>query len=82
MTNQIEVQRIKAGLTQRALGRPLGWTQTRISNYERGRRTPDVDDARWLVFAFSSHNIKLTLDQLFPIDTKALKQEIIANAKA
>ena len=67
MCNQIEKYRKEAGLSQTELGAPVGWKQSRISNYERSDRTPDIDDARTIVLAFAAHGVEVTLDDLFPL---------------
>ncbi|GGP79372.1 hypothetical protein GCM10010278_67340 [Streptomyces melanogenes] len=40
---QIKVLRIRAGLTQRELGRLVGYTESQISSIERGVRVPQPD---------------------------------------
>ncbi|SFU05098.1 helix-turn-helix transcriptional regulator, partial [Pseudomonas sp. NFPP25] len=42
--NRIAEHREKAGIRQRDLVVELGWTQTRVSNYEAGRRNAGLSE--------------------------------------
>lgn len=64
--NNIAANRKKAGLSQSRLCKKLGWTQSRLGNYERGIRVPGLAECRLLVDAFASFDHQVTLDELFP----------------
>lgn len=65
--NMISVFRRRAGLSQTALGKKLGWRQTRIGNYETGYRLPTIYDARALAAALTEvSGSPVSLDDLFP----------------
>lgn len=64
--NCIAAQRAKSGIKQRELVVALGWTQTRLSNYEAGRRTAGLVECRAIVSAFNQLGVKCTLDDIFP----------------
>ena len=66
--NQIKFYRKKAGLTQGGLAEKLGFEQSTISNYENGRRMPELDVCRSLVAVFCDLGIEIGLDDLFPVD--------------
>lgn len=71
--NQIKKSREKFGITQKALCEQLGWQQSRLSNYETGRRTPGLSDARAIVRALNSLGAKVDLDFVFPFsDSKSV----------
>lgn len=64
--NRIAEQREMSGIKQRELVAALGWTQTRVSNYEAGRRTAGLAECRAIVNAFNKLGVKCTLDDIFP----------------
>ncbi|MQT96589.1 helix-turn-helix transcriptional regulator [Pseudomonas helleri] len=64
--NRIAEQREISGIKQRELVAALGWTQTRVSNYEAGRRTAGLVESRAIVSAFNKLGVKCTLDDIFP----------------
>ncbi|MFJ2536641.1 helix-turn-helix transcriptional regulator [Pseudomonas sp. NPDC087614] len=64
--NRIADYREKAGIKQRDLVLILGWTQTRISNYESGRRIAGLAESRAITAALNQLGIKCTLDDVFP----------------
>lgn len=67
--NRIQEYREKAGLNQEQLGRKCGWSstaQSRISNYEHGKRTPSLDDMRMIVCALNDSGVECSIDDLFP----------------
>ncbi|NWA04789.1 helix-turn-helix transcriptional regulator [Pseudomonas gingeri] len=66
--NSIAEYREKFGIKQRTLVAALGWTQTRLSNYESGRRTAGLAECRAIVMAFNQLGTKCTLDDVFPPD--------------
>lgn len=56
---RLRTLRKEAGMTQRQLGELLSKTKNNISQYESGRRTPDLDTARIIADHFN-----VTLDYL------------------
>ncbi|WP_390901478.1 helix-turn-helix transcriptional regulator [Serratia fonticola] len=64
--NNIAVNRKKLGLSQSALASLIGWTTSRLSNYEIEIRTPSLDDSRLIVSALNSLGAEVTLDDIFP----------------
>lgn len=64
--NRIADERKKLGITQAALAKVCGWTQSRIANYESGIRVPGLNASRHLVMAFSKLGSDVDLDNLFP----------------
>lgn len=66
--NKIQYWREQAKLTQAQLSSLCGWQgkQSRISNYESGLRTPDVNDCRVIVAALNKSGASCTLDDVFP----------------
>ena len=64
--NRIAEHREKAGIKQRELVAALGWTQTRISNYEAGRRTAGLAECRAITAALNRLGARCTLDDVFP----------------
>jgi len=64
--NRIAEQREKSRIKQIELVTALGWTQTRVSNYEAGRRTAGLAECRAIVDAFNRLGVKCTLDEIFP----------------
>ncbi|MBI6135057.1 helix-turn-helix transcriptional regulator [Serratia marcescens] len=64
--NNIANERKKLGITQAALAKVCGWTQSRIANYESGIRVPDLNASRHLVKVFAKLGSKADLDKLFP----------------
>lgn len=71
--NRIAEHREKFGIKQRDLVAVLGWTQTRVSNYESGRRTAGLAECRAIVAAFNKLGSTCSLDDLFPPDLEATK---------
>lgn len=64
--NRIAEIREKAQIKQGDLISALGWTQSRVSNYESGRRVPGLAESRAIVCALNSLGAKCTLDDVFP----------------
>jgi putative transcriptional regulator len=67
--NRIQLYREQTGLNQEQLGRKCGWSstaQSRISNYENGKRTPSLGDMRAIVCALNDAGAECTIDDLFP----------------
>jgi len=64
--NRIAEIREKAQIKQGDLISALGWTQSRVSNYESGRRIPGLAESRAIVAALNSLGAKCTLDDVFP----------------
>lgn len=69
--NRIRTIREGAGILQVALYTELGWPQSRMSNYENGRRTPGLNDARLIVAALNKLGATCTLDDVFPKPAQA-----------
>ncbi len=64
--NRIAEYREIAGVKQRELVTALGWTQTRVSNYEAGRRTPGLAECRAIIVALNKLGATCSLDEVFP----------------
>lgn len=64
--NKISVYRNKAGLSQGQLAAKIGWSQSRIGNYEAANRTPSLADSRKIVAALNQLGITCSLDDVFP----------------
>lgn len=64
--NRIAAVRELAGITQVDLYRKLGWLQSRLSNYEVGKRPMRLDDARKVVRALNDLGARATFDEVFP----------------
>lgn len=67
--NRIQEYRERAGLSQEQLGQKCGWSsaaQSRISNYEHGKRTPSLNDMRTIVSALNASGVGCSVDDLFP----------------
>lgn len=71
--NRISEYREKAGIKQRDLVAMLGWTQTRISNYEAGRRTAGLAECRAITAALNQLGAACSLDDVFPPEPNELK---------
>lgn len=69
--NRIKQLRVKKGISQAQLARHMGWLQARISNYEMGKRLPNINDCQQLVKALNELGVKCSLDQVFPLDEAA-----------
>lgn len=71
--NAIHTFRAQAGLSQSQLADACGWgsrAQSRISNYEKGARTPSLEDMRCIVDALRRAGVKCSLDDVFPPQQK------------
>ncbi|MCW2485747.1 helix-turn-helix transcriptional regulator [Candidatus Symbiopectobacterium sp. NZEC127] len=64
--NKISCERKKLGITQMAFARMLGWSQSRLGNYEVGARSPNLATCREIVSAFNSLGSSCSLDEIFP----------------
>jgi len=64
--NQVRMIRERAGITQAALRRALGWNQSRLANYESGLRSPGLSEARLIVRALNALGAECGLDDAFP----------------
>lgn len=64
--NRIAEHRDRAGIKQRTLVAALGWTQTRVSNYEAGRRTAGLAECRAITAALNRLGAVCSLDDVFP----------------
>jgi len=73
--NRIAAVRERASIKQRALIEALGWTQTRVSNYEAGRRVPGLSESRAIVLALNTLGAECTLDDVFPPPGAAIATE-------
>jgi putative transcriptional regulator len=62
--------RERAGVTQAALRRALGWNQSRLANYESGLRCVGLSEARLIVKALNSLGAECALDDVFPPEKK------------
>ena len=67
MKNNIAKYRNKVGITQTELGKPFGWSQSRVANYEQGIREPKLDECRKITRELQKKGAKgATLDNVFP----------------
>lgn len=64
--NNIRKIRKGAEISQAALRRALNWNQSRLANYEAGRRSPGLEEARKIVSALNSLGAACGLDDVFP----------------
>ncbi|WAH56572.1 helix-turn-helix domain-containing protein [Pseudomonas silvicola] len=64
--NQVRTARERAGVTQAALRKALGWNQSRLANYESGLRNPGLSEARQIVAALNQLGVLCGLDDVFP----------------
>jgi len=71
--NRIAEHREKGGIRQRELVAALGWTQTRVSNYEAGRRIAGLAECRAIIAALNRLGVSCTLDDVFPPELEILK---------
>lgn len=69
--NRIREVREKAGIKPVALYAQLNWSQSRLSNYENGHRTPGLSEARELVAALNALGAECDLDAVFPASETA-----------
>lgn len=72
--NRIAEIREKAQIKQGDLIAALGWTQSRVSNYEAGRRLPGLAESRAIVAALNSLGAKCTLDDVFPAPAELITE--------
>lgn len=64
--NEVSYFRRIAKLSQVSLATRLGWSQSRLSNYESGARRPGLDECRAINAALNEHGARCSLDELFP----------------
>lgn len=64
--NNVRNIRAGAGVSQASLCRKLDWNQSRLANYESGRRSPGLEEARLIVAALNSLGAACSLDDAFP----------------
>lgn len=64
--NEVRRIRVAAGISQARLCRKLGWNQSRLANYEAGRRCVALDAARKIVTALNDLGAECSLDDVFP----------------
>ncbi|RSC25295.1 XRE family transcriptional regulator [Pseudomonas putida] len=64
--NNVRKIRLGAGVSQASLCRKLDWNQSRLANYEAGRRNPGLEEARSIVAALNSLGAACDLDEVFP----------------
>lgn len=64
--NLIAEKRKEAGISQAGLAQKLGWSQSRIANYETCTRTPSLSASRLIVSALNDMGLDCTLDAVFP----------------
>ncbi|MEE5162208.1 helix-turn-helix transcriptional regulator [Pseudomonas alliivorans] len=70
--NHVRMIRERAGITQAALRRALGWNQSRLANYESGLRSPGLSEARLIVLALNELGAACVLDDAFPPEAEGL----------
>ncbi|CAK8736457.1 hypothetical protein SODG_000170 [Sodalis praecaptivus] len=56
----------KLGITQASLAEKLGWNQSRIANYESGKRLPNLNVCHEIVRLFNEEGLSCSVDSLFP----------------
>lgn len=64
--NNVRKIREGAGISQASLRRELNWNQSRLANYEAGRRNPGLEEARKIVLALNTLGAACGLDDVFP----------------
>jgi putative transcriptional regulator len=64
--NNVRKIREGAGISQASLRRALNWNQSRLANYEAGRRNPGLEEARKIVSALNTLGAACGLDDVFP----------------
>lgn len=64
--NNVRKIREGAGISQASLRRKLNWNQSRLANYEAGRRSPGLNEARQIVSALNDLGALCALDEVFP----------------
>lgn len=64
--NNVRKIRVAAGISQAQLCRELRWNQSRLANYEAGRRGVGLDAARLIVAALNEIGAECCLDDVFP----------------
>ncbi|KJK17145.1 helix-turn-helix transcriptional regulator [Pseudomonas sp. 2(2015)] len=64
--NNVRKIREEACITQADLRRKLNWHQSRLANYEAGRRIPGLEEARLIVIALNELGASCSLDEAFP----------------
>lgn len=64
--NEVRRIRVAAGISQVRLCRELGWNQSRLANYEAGRRCVALDAALKIVSALNGLGAECSLDDVFP----------------
>ncbi|WP_419789389.1 helix-turn-helix transcriptional regulator [Pseudomonas petrae] len=74
--NRIRELREQSGVSQADLYRRLGWRQSRLANYEAGKRTPSLKDAREIVVALNFLSATCSLDQVFPDQSDDCAEEL------
>ena len=65
--NNLRTIRKKQQITQTDLATACGWSQGRLSHYEKGRRQPSIEDAKEIVRGLISLGVPCSLDELFPV---------------
>lgn len=64
--NNVRKTRVEAGISQARLCRELSWNQSRLANYEAGRRCVGLEAARKIVAALNRLGAECSLDDVFP----------------
>lgn len=64
--NLIAEKRKEISISQAALAQKLGWSQSRIANYETLNRTPSLEVAREIIEALKVMGCECSLDEVFP----------------
>lgn len=66
--NKLRYFREQTSLTQNELGEKCGFSypQSRVSMYESGARTPNLNIARTIIAALNEKGAECTLDDVFP----------------
>lgn len=68
--NQIAEIRKSIGKSQAELAVTIGWSTSRIGNYELGIRTPKLNECREIVSGLNKIGANCTLDDVFPPQKK------------
>ena len=64
--NLIAEKRKEVFASQAALAQKLGWSQSRIANYEKLSRTPSLSASRKIIEALKEMGCDCSLDEVFP----------------
>lgn len=64
--NRIREIRERVGISQAALYKQLSWKQSRLANYESGKRMPGLNECRRIVATLNELGAECDLADVFP----------------